>query len=205
MARFAARSFQGILLEVLLIIMGVLAGMWVNDWREEQNHKKEARRSLQLIHTEIEHNLEAVKSSLEKRRINLQGFQQLTGRFMQDPTYEFNIMEVQQAAPEGFSSPLIERSAWDLAHQTGNIQYMSLEVASKLSRLYSLQEFYQKKLDVLGLNGYVASNIDLDKLESTVLALTVLIKDTEIQEIRLSEEEYPEMLSYLDEIVLGAN
>ena len=205
MARFAARSFQGILLEVLLIIMGVLAGMWVNDWREEQNHKKEARRSLQLIHTEIEHNLEAVKSSLEKRRINLQGFQQLTGRFMQDPTYEFNIMEVQHAAPEGFSSPLIERSAWDLAHQTGNIQYMSLEVASKLSRLYSLQEFYQKKLDVLGLNGYVASNIDLDKLESTVLALTVLIKDTEIQEIRLSEEEYPEMLSYLDEIVLGAN
>ena len=205
MARFAARSFHAILLEVLLIIMGVLAGMWVNDWREEQNHKKEAKKSLQLIHTEIEHNLEAVKASLEKRKINLQGFQNLTGMFMQNPNYEFSIMEVQQAAPEGFSSPLIERSAWDLAHQTGNIQYMSLELASELSRVYSLQEFYQKKLDVLGLNGYVASNIDLGKLESTVLALTVLIKDIEIQEVRLSQQVYPDMLKLLKSAKMEGN
>ena len=76
---------------------------------------------------------------------------------------------------------------------------MSLEVGSKPPRSYSLQQVYQKKQEFLSFNSYVSSNMDINKLESNVIALTVLIQDIKIQEDRLVSQTYPEMLSYLKE------
>ena len=198
MANSIVKSFPTLLLEVLMIVIGVLVGIWANDWRENRNHRKEAQASLKLITQEIQANQEELLDVLPNRKRMDSTFQVLLAKIIQDSNYNYSFQEVMAArGGEGIRIPLLERSAWDLAHQTGNFQYFDLELAASLSEVYSFQKAYQKTQDHIYQNGYIAGNVDLQNLASTVLTTSAILTDMLQQEDRLVNRAYPEVLAKL--------
>ena len=198
MANSIVKSFPTLLLEVAMIVIGVMIGLLANNWREHRIHQKEAQASLRLIQQEIEGNQNRLEDILDSRKKMDTSFQMLFMKLMQDPDYEFSFAEVMGAmGGSGVKIPLLESSAYELSHQTGNFQYIDMNLAAGLSNLYSIQNAYQKTQDHIYQNGYVAGNIDLKNLGPTVLTTSAILKDMLHQEEILVNREYPKVLELL--------
>ena len=83
-----------------------------------------------------------------------------------------------------------------MAKETNAWNYLDYDFVISLSRLYSLQNLYQSKLDQVGNNLYVASNIS--DLSGFTLASLTLLQDMVIQEKKLIKH-YKNILQKLEE------
>ena len=191
------QSIGRLLLEAALIVLGVLLGLTLNQWRETRNDDQRAALALRQIEDEIRYNLAQVESSLP----NHQAFRDSVGvmlqRFREHPEIlnGFTIFTIRSNFT-GFKAPLLQTTAWQLAQNTGTINHFDYEQAAELSKLYAQQAFYQKKLDRLSENFYVASNMDPSHMMGLATALFIVTNDILIQERRLTKR-YPEMLEKL--------
>ena len=171
--------------EVVLIVLGVFLGLFVNELRIEQRERARAERVLEQISAELQFNQEqitrifvhhvAVKDSLD-------AFLSRTS-FQEDPV---TMQELWKVMPGGFGVMGLQKQAWDLANRLGALEHMDYTTASRLSRTYHLQEFYTEKYDRLADNFYLASNADPNNREGLVLALAMLANDIVIHEKDLS-------------------
>ena len=92
---------------------------------------------------------------------------------------------------------LLQTTGWQLANQVGATNHFDEELALTLSKLYGLQASYQKKLDRISDNLYIASNANPRDITGLTVALSLLMNDIVIQEMRLSKS-YPQVLDLLD-------
>lgn len=191
----AWRRLGPLLGEAALIVFSVLLGLMANEWRVAQVDEREADAALQAIRAELQRNHEEVQGLLPYHRRMSDSLAVLVERIYEGlGAVSHEVLF--QAMPRGFSVPLIERNAWDVANRTGTINHIDFDLASALSQLYGLQAFYQGKLDLIGQNWYVAGNITPENLAATAIALGSLANDIVIQEERLSEQ-YPTMIERL--------
>jgi hypothetical protein len=186
------------LLEVFLIIAGVLFGLTANEWRENRAAKKQAQVSLNYILLEIKNNQVEVDSIMTYHTQIRDSLRKLSNEILINKKV-VTFIDLGDALPRGFQIPLLQSDAWELANQIGTINHIDYKVAESLSKLYSLQNFCQKKLDKIADNFYIASNINPDKISNLVLAFSSLSQDILVQEKRLSKY-YPEIIKKLEEI-----
>ena len=181
--------------EVVLIVLGVFLGLFVNELRIEQRDLARAERALEQITAELQFNQKmitrisvhhvAVKDSLDAL-LSRTDFQENT----------VTLPELWKSMLGGFGVVGLQRQAWTLANRLGALEHMDYETASKLSRTYDLQEFYTAKYDRLADNFYLAPNVDPNNREGLVFALAMLANDIVVHEEDLSEV-YVKILDHL--------
>ena len=184
--------------EVVLIIMGVLLGLFVNELRIEQRDRVRAQRALVQIRAELQSNQEQIAEISSHHTAVRDSLNALLSRASSrvNPT---TMQELGKAMPGGFGVPGLQRHSWTLANRLGALEHMDYATASMLSRTYYLQEFYTDKYDRLADNLYLASNIDPNTREGLVLALFMLANDIAIHEKDLAVA-YEKTIEHLDAI-----
>lgn len=151
-------SIGRFIVEILLIMASVFAALAVDQYRENYRNEKKAETALQYIKGDITGNLEQIENVVAYHDTIAKNFYQIANKMMGSGTIP-DYTDFRQAAPKGFITPLLENTGWQMAKETNALNYLDYDFVISLSRLYSLQNFYQSKLDQVGNNLYVASNI----------------------------------------------
>lgn len=172
--------------EIILIILGVLLGIMANEWREGRARSVEARRGLAAIATEIRGNRSQVDQVLDLHEALLDSLQGLLRRMTAAGTTP-DFQALTGVWSGGYPMPLLETANWEAANSTGISGELDFSLTRGLVRYYSLVSFCQDKLDRIGENLYVATNIDPDHRHGLILAITLTTNDIIIQEKRLLE------------------
>ncbi len=184
---FTNRSNWGLfLLEVGLIVIGVLLGMAVNEWRIERANKAQAERSLEQIKSELLYNRQQVESIVDYHTSLRDSLMSIANQVFMgevDISYE----DLRGAMPNGFSVPFLQRSAWDLAHQTGATSHMDYKPARALALYYNFLDFVEGKLERISDNLYSATSMDPASVKGLTVSLGLLANDLVIQEHEVLE------------------
>lgn len=173
-------------LEVFLIVLGVLLGMAVNEWRVSRANNTLAERSLEQIKAELVFNQEQVESIVDYHTSIRDSLMLMANGVFQGEEglgYE----DLSRAIPNGFGVPFLQRSAWDLAHQTGATSYMAYKPARALSLYYNFQDFLKGKLERISDNLYSATSMDPVHVNGLIVSLGLLANDLVIQENEMIE------------------
>ncbi len=173
-------------LEVFLIVLGVLLGMAVNEWRIARANNELALRSLEQIKAELQYNRRQVEGIVEYHTSLSDSLMVLANQvFAGDSNISY--MDLRGAMPQGFSVPFLQRSAWDLAHQTGATSHMDYKPARALALYYNFQEFVDGKLERISDNLYSAPSMDPATVKGLTVSLALLANDLVIQENEIIE------------------
>ena len=180
-------SFSELLTQSFLIFLSVVLGLMANEWRQDRAIKKDIDKALYAIQEEIRGNLAGMQRALQYHD-QIKGALASLANEIHDQSAKPTPQQLRKALPQGFGVPLIERNAWDVLNFTGLISELDYEWVSELSRLYSHQSFYHEKLDKVGDNLYIASNMHPEHTHALTLALSLLANDIVIQEKRLTDK-----------------
>ena len=173
-----------LLIEVALIVLGVMAGLMGNQLREEAALRKQSDKALGYIAVEMRTNLRQIEGVIEKHQALSDSLSALA-RQLDQLGRPANLGDLFKLAPQGFGAVLMQRSAWDLANQTGAVANMDYDLSSELAAAYRLQEFYQGKMNKIEDNIYIAQNMNPDNAAGLIYATSVLITDITFQEKKL--------------------
>ena len=179
------RGLGGYLGEVVLIVLGVLLGLAANEWRVNLGRQAETRLALRRIRNEVATNTEQLRSAAPVHAAMGDSLGGLAGAIMAGRGQPDGLFRLRRAFPNGFSTPLLERTAWDVALRTGTAAHMDHDTLLLLSRYYALLDFCQQKLNRVPENLYLAVNTDPAHWRGLILALAMVTGDIAIQEQRL--------------------
>jgi len=174
-------------LEVFLILVAVLLGMIVNEMRIAHNERQRTKKILHYMITEINDNSKSVSSMIPYHKTMRDSLGKITQTLLVKKNQIFTHEDLFKAMPKGFRVPLIETTGWVLLNNSDAINNLDLELSIELSKIYHLQQFLQGKLEKIGENIYISSNINLNETNSLILAFGFLVDDILIQEERLIE------------------
>ncbi|MDZ7401151.1 MAG: hypothetical protein ONB37_13395 [candidate division KSB1 bacterium] len=175
-----------LLIQVVLIVIGVLLGLAANEWRVARAEKAQAKNALRYIKDELQRNKEHVAKILPYHT-KLSDTLKVFAATLSMNKRKLSFSDLYRAMPSGFGIPLLEKTGWQLANQTGAIDHMDYDLAVSLSKLYAVQDFIQAKYLKVGDNFYVAGNINLKDMSGLIISLALLANDILINEQELSE------------------
>lgn len=116
--------------EVVLISIGVFLAMEADQWRTNQQHREQARATLQRFKDEIERNRKAV-TEVKDYHVQLHG-----------ELKRFTEGEPVRVQMQGIRPVAFEHTAWDLAIATQSLAEIDASLAYEMTRLYGAQETY---------------------------------------------------------------
>lgn len=153
-------SPSGFGLELLSIVIAIVLGFIVTEWRESRQEAKKAKLALHRIAKEVERNRDAVDRILpyyEKMLNQMDGIQTDTLNVVSD-------LEDWQ----GFNPIALQSSAYQLAMQTGLLSNVDFEMATAISLYYTACD------DYMTTSSYARQSLLLGQLESGHQYYTVL-------------------------------
>ena len=198
-SRFRKSTFT-IILELFLILVTVVLGLVVNEMRISYNEKQRTNKILKYMISEMESNSENLSKLMTYHHNISDSLNNLTKVVFASHYHKLTFQDFAKAIPKGFKIPLIESTGWKLLNNSGAINDIGLELSVTLSKLYSLQDFLQQKLDIISQNMYVSGNLNLNNIDNLVLASGFLINDIITQEEKLNED-YPKIIKKLKEAI----
>jgi hypothetical protein len=176
-------------LEVVLITIGVLLALMVDQWRERAHDRELAADALRRFRSEIVANQRSV-AAVKDYHVGL--LQSLRGYLDADPrTRSRDAVRIRGLQPAFF-----EQTAWELALATQSLSHIDPDLAFRLSRAYGLQRAYQQF--TLG----IMQAIYLQPMEENFQGLAAYYGDLVIWEPQLLEM-YGDLLPRIDR-ALGA-
>ena len=190
------QNISSIVLELLLIIIAVFLGLIVNELRISYNEKEYTKKILNYMISEINYNSKQLESIVPYHNAMKDSLEKFNQMIFASTNTKHTFDDLFKAMPKGFSVPLIESTGWELLNNTGAINNIELELAAELSKVYNLQYFLQRKVDKIGENMYIASNINSKEVDNIILAFGFLVADILIQEKRLIQR-YPNIIDRL--------
>ena len=128
-------SVLKVVLEVGLVAVGVFLGLAGDQWRENAQHREEARASLRRFRDEVSANREAV---LRVRDYHAEKLVAARAYLSAAPSAR----DQKRFGLRGLEPVSFERTAWDLALATQSLAHIDADVAFALSRLYRAQDAY---------------------------------------------------------------
>ncbi|CAM2010000.1 hypothetical protein [Acanthopleuribacter pedis] len=133
-----------LMIQTLLVIFGVFAGLWVNDWHTNVQNQKDAREAGKRLKMEVENNLKLVTASRDYHR-GLSTALKEGGFNQSDKIPSLRIFH------RGFISPAaVNDSVWQTAQTTQLTRYMDYEDLLLFSSAYSRQARYVAQADLAG-------------------------------------------------------
>ncbi len=122
--------------EIFVVSIGILLGFLMNDWREERNNQKEAKKVLDAIMVELEFNVEGIKSRLPYYNLLMDSLYANANRGIS----KINEISVWQ----GTRPPLFKESAYQMALSSGALNELDIELSAAISEVYSFQASFQE-------------------------------------------------------------
>ena len=176
-----------ILVEIALIMIGIFLGLAGNEWRLHRADQVRIDRALTHIQQELKANQKMVER-ISPYHSTMSDSLQILIRHIDESQNSIPFMALMSAMPRGFGVPSLQNNAWTLANRLGIINHLDYDLATELSRIYSLQNFYLEKYDRVADNLYVASNIRPESRNGLAIGLAMLASDIVIHEKDLAEE-----------------
>lgn len=149
-----SRWTLGFIIEALLIVFSVLLALAVNEWRAEKARAQEAQTALQAIHSELEANGEEFKEAYQHHSAKQDTLMYYR---KQDETPPLQLL-----SGGLFNPATINNTAWEMAKQSGIIDYFDYELVLDLSALYQRQAEYKDLGNAITQNFYVKVTMDKD-------------------------------------------
>lgn len=119
--------------EILSIIFAVLFALVVNEWRQNSNNQALGQSSLNKIIIEIKSNQEQLANSIISQ-------QKLIGKL------DSLLLILDQKDPEisgpKYSFSFLEQTAWEAAKTTKAIEYIDIDVISRITKVYTTTKLY---------------------------------------------------------------
>jgi hypothetical protein len=156
-----------IILEAISIILAVLLGFIVNQWRENHNEKKRAEAAFQRILQEIGQN----RAHLEEKQNYYLKMTGLLDSLMALPK-PFHTPDM-STGWRGINPPVLSESAFQTASSTGVISSFDFHLAERISKIYSIQDDLQK-LTTASLNSTITG--DLNNYQSLSVTLIIYLE-----------------------------
>ena len=147
-------SLNTLLVEVLSIIIAVILGFVVNEWRENMNNKVKAQAALSKIAIEIEQNKKQLTEKQEYYRQMVNVLDSLNS------AKEKNIEGKISSLPnwKGFNPPLLSSSSFKTASTLGVFSYIDFDTADQIAKVYLLQDVLQQ-LGTTTINSLITGQI----------------------------------------------
>lgn len=129
--------FGRLAVEFLVIIVGVLVALGVNEWAEGRDNERLARASLRALAVELDQNLRSVREQIAYHESVLPALDSLR-RLAESGTRISGAPST--LLPQGLGFPFLQDTAWETALFTQAVRYFEFGIASSLSLAYSGQE-----------------------------------------------------------------
>lgn len=133
----APRAGGRFLFESLLIVLSVLLGLALNEWRQHRADRELAATAVENCRRELAANLAELERSLPVHREVQERLREVATRAGEPPGL-FALMD--QIMPEsGLQLPVLKDVAWQTALATGALRHMGYDEASTLAGVYLAQ------------------------------------------------------------------
>jgi hypothetical protein len=125
--------------EAILIVLSVLLGFGVSEWRQAQVDQELAERVQQNLRTEIAYNRARLEEILpqHQQRKELIGSADVSNPELSG--WDVILATLAQAGG-GVSRPELRKGAWDAAVSTGALRLLEYELVAELSEIYAAQD-----------------------------------------------------------------
>ena len=139
--RFRVRRFSWptwlarVLVESFFIMLSILLALAVDNWSESQRHQRLALQSLQVFEREIRQNLAAIEDNIPYHS----GLRSVVAQAVADPSQAADMRTI----VEGLKPVLLYNTAWETAVASAALTHVDVEIISRLSRMYSVQERFR--------------------------------------------------------------
>lgn len=132
-----------LLLEVAAIVVGVMIGFLVNEWREGRNNRAVAEKALESVAAEMRYNHDRMVE-------NFYYYTHITDQIdslMQAGEPVREMYGYQLEGWRGAMPPMLRSSAYQMMLSTGIFKDVQFETADKLAFIYNLQSLIEKMDD----------------------------------------------------------
>ena len=186
------RSLLNLLFEVVLIAVGVFLALWANNWREDREHRAQARAALRNFASEMEANRQAI----EQNRAYHETFARELREFLasKEPASEDRLNK--SVHFEGMRPVIFEHTAWDLALATQALSYLDPDLAFDISKVYTRQNAFQKLEDSFLAAAFTPASLSSDNVKGMATAMELYLIDVNQQEptiLQLYDKVIPEV------------
>ena len=127
-------------LEIFAVVVGILLGFLVNEWRENRANQKIADHALESIALEFQFNHRQMVETYEYYSYIISTIDSL--RIAGEPVRE--MYGYQLEGFRGATPPMLRSSAYNMVLMTGIIKDIPFETANKLAFIYTLQSLLEK-------------------------------------------------------------
>lgn len=130
-----------IILEIFAIVIGVIIGFAVNEWRENRNNQKIAENALINIATEMAHNHRQVESNYYYYTHIVE---QIDSLYQIMPEKVMNMHGYELEGWSGAQPPMLRSSAYQMVLMTGIIKDFPYDTANELANIYNVQSVVER-------------------------------------------------------------
>lgn len=128
--------------EGLLIVLSVVLGLALNEWRQKQAERELAHRVLANFRREITQNLQILEK-VQPGHAELARRLAAAAAGSRPETNAFAVIMAEMPRGGLGGEPLHE-AAWETASSTGALRLLDYETASKISEVYVVQRFFME-------------------------------------------------------------
>lgn len=135
-----------VILEVAAIVIGVMLGFMLNEYRESRKNMETVNNALTNIANELSFNHGTLESTYYYHKFILA---QIDSIYNVDPDAVVKMYGHQLNNWQGVRAPIIRSSAYQVAITTGAVSDMSFETVNNLSQLFTYQAYLEKLNDAI--------------------------------------------------------
>lgn len=128
--------------EGLLIVLSVVLGLALNEWRQKQAERELAHRVLENFRREITQNLQILEKVQPGHAELARRLAAAAARPRPEPN-AFAVI-VAEMPRGGLGGEPLHEAAWETASTTGALRLLDYETASKISEVYVVQRFFME-------------------------------------------------------------
>ena len=175
--RVSSQTVSRLAVESGLIVISVVLGFAVSEWRQASSDRQLADRVLRNVRIEIEHNLTRVEERLSRHQRMIQAFGSV--ELSDDRQSGFDVMlATLNKLGGGMDLAPLRQGAWDAAVSAGALRLMDYDVASALSEIYGAQAHLIRMTDHLYVV-YQPTTFERGKQRESVQMLHTLLMEVE--------------------------
>jgi hypothetical protein len=135
-----------VILEVAAIVIGVMHGFMLNEYRESRKNMETVNNALTNIANELSFNHDALENTYYYHKFILA---QIDSFNSTNPDAVLSMYGYQLNGWQGVQTPMIRSSAYQVAITTGAVSDMSFETVNNLSQLFTYQSYLEKLDDAV--------------------------------------------------------
>lgn len=187
------------LFESLLIVLSVVLGYVVTQWRERVAEEELAARVLDDVFVEVQANLEQVDAQIARHRQIAADLEAAMPGLAAAPPEQSGLQFLFNTVGGDFSGRPLRRAAWDAAVSGGALRLVDYEVAAILSDIYVAQDnVYEALLLQTNLIVFAPDTFDPERRQEVLMMMRSLL-DEAIGRETLMKQKYEEYLPRLRE------